>query len=83
MNNIAQNEVVKILLDIQSDWEDGVEYESFNVAINAIKKQIPRKPLEEFNGIQSIKMCLCGGEIYNYPSSFKYCPYCGQKIDWD
>ena len=65
MNNIAQNEVVKLLLDIQSDWEDGVEYESFNVALNAIKKQIPRKPLVEFNGIQSIKMCLCGGEIYN------------------
>ena len=83
MNDIALGEVVKILMDIQSDWEDGVEYESSNVAMNAIKKQIPMKPLKEFNGIQSLKMCLCGGEIYNYPSSFNYCPYCGQKLDWD
>ena len=83
MNNIAQNEVIEILMDIQSDWEDGVEYEAFNVALTAVEKQIPRKPLKEFNGIQILKMCLCGGEAYSYPSSFNYCPYCGQKIDWE
>lgn len=74
---------IEILMDIQSDWEDGVEYEAFDLAIEALEKQIPRKPLEEFNGVQSLKICLCGGEIYSYPSSFSYCPYCGQKIDWN
>lgn len=81
MNKIDLGKSIEILMEIQSDWEDGVEYESFNIAINSVEKQIPRKPLREFNGIQNLKMCLCGGEIYSYPSSFNYCPYCGQKID--
>lgn len=80
MKNIQS---IEILMDVQSDWEDGVEYEAFNAAISAIKKQIPRKPYTDFNGIQRLKECLCGGDIYNYPSSFQYCPYCGQRIDWE
>lgn len=30
---------IEILMDIQSDWEDGEEYESFDLAIEALEKQ--------------------------------------------
>ncbi len=32
-------DAIEILMDIQSDWEDGEEYETFNLAIKALEKQ--------------------------------------------
>ncbi len=52
-------------------------------ALEALDKQIPKKPNRFFNGIESLKICGCGGDAYGYPSVFNYCPYCGQAIDWE
>lgn len=72
----------KLLMDIQSDWEDGEEYESFNIALQAIEKEIPDRPYWlQYNINPKIGnwnhgiACICE---YNSP----YCSYCGKKLDW-
>ena len=78
---------VEILMDIQSDWEDGEEYEAFDLAIEALEKQIPKKysvtEYETFNGgrlgVGYVIICsICKNPVHD----FEFCPHCGQKIDW-
>lgn len=58
--------------DTQSDFIDEIE-----LAISALEKQIPKKPVKKERGrIQ----CVNG---HNQPvQHYKYCPFCGQLIDW-
>lgn len=75
---MKNKESLKILMDIQSDWENGVEYEALNVAINAIKKQISKKPIKDNTNFQK---CIVCDELVNSDMHY-YCPVCGNKIDW-
>ena len=64
--------------------------EALDVAIQALEKQIPKKPIKKERS--GIVYCVCGNFIgYKPPINralengkipFKYCPNCGQKIDW-
>ncbi len=80
MNDIEK--AIEILMDIQSDWEDGEEYEAFNTALKALEKQIPEKPYYLNYGGCNVGnwnhgiACICD---YKAP----YCRYCGQKLDWE
>lgn len=47
----------------------------FDRAIGALEKQIPQN-CKRIGGTQL--KCVCGAVIRLH----KYCPYCGQKIDW-
>lgn len=47
-----------------------------------LKKQIPKKPISiTISGISRYKsgVCKCGTAIV---MAYKYCPSCGQAIDW-
>ena len=46
-------------------------------AVNALEKQIPRKPLL-VNGRFECPSCHGNGRALNY-----YCDMCGQKLDWE
>lgn len=72
---------IEILMDIQSDWEDGVEYEAFNIAIDSVDKQIPRRTTSHMLGDYStIHYCeRCDSTVSKQE---KYCKICGQKLDW-
>lgn len=55
-------------------------------AIKALKKQIPKKPVETeaafpYNIFTGQKCANCGNPIIGN-KIYKYCPECGQKIDW-
>lgn len=63
--------------------------ESIDIAIQALEKQIPKKvKIEQW----IYTKCDCGFEFskhhgdgyYSIPieNKTKYCPYCGQKLDW-
>ena len=67
----------------------GQQKEAFNMAINALEKQIPKKvKIEQW----IYTKCDCGYEFskhrgdgyYSIPleNKTKYCPNCGQKLDW-
>ena len=58
----------------------GEHIKSIEIAINALEKQIPKKPM--FNGTNWYR-CVNGCEIHK--KQFEkdwYCPNCGQKLDW-
>lgn len=51
--------------------------EAFQTAINALEKQITKKPTKD-KYVPELDFCpMCGTEVTNC----NYCPLCGQKID--
>jgi hypothetical protein len=59
------------------------------VAIEALEKQIPKKPDLEADGyadgqlVYDTWICPCCGEYYEVDyDDYDYCPNCGQAIDW-
>ena len=64
--------------DLSSKYKNGLR-----MAINALKKQIPKKPHKNFEKFSGV-WCSCGkylgkGYFVDKPS---YCMDCGQKLDW-
>ena len=55
-------------------------YEAMEIAINAIEKQIPKKPKEkDCIGFNTLACPGCEMALYLYEP---YCDNCGQAIDW-
>ena len=60
---------------------------AIRMAIVALNKQIPVRPIEFFTGDEWVCKCLkCGGETYTprevEVECIQYCGWCGQKFDW-
>lgn len=54
--------------------------EAFQMAINALEKQIPKKPsIINKIGFMQKKCASCGSEYL--PFDGKYCPECGQRLE--
>ena len=60
--------------------------EARDMAINAFEKQIPKKPMISYDERVKENWCSCGvcafGLGWKRTIHYKYCPDCGQKIDW-
>lgn len=62
----------------------------YNTAIEALEKQLPKKPNFEGDGyapdgtfVYDTWKCPNCGECYEVDyDDYDYCPKCGQKIDW-
>ena len=59
------------------------EYKMAQVAINALEKQIPKKPIERISllGLDKGGKCPTCNKHINACRYWMYCE-CGQKIDW-
>ena len=67
--------------------------EAFLIAINALEKQIPKKPIFDFNSSDTLSRfhCACGKIIWVHHDigtmdnndAPKYCSKCGLKFDWN
>ena len=59
------------------------EYKMAQVAINALEKQIPKKPIERISllGLDKGGKCPTCNKHINTCRYWMYCD-CGQKIDW-
>lgn len=67
------------------------KYEAYSMAIQALEKQIPKKPIRH-TAWEDFKCPACGStEIrpydteyreYDKDCKFEYCSDCGQKLDW-
>ena len=58
----------------------GEQKEAFSVVINALEKQIPKKPKErDYMGFNTLVCPVCKETLYLYEP---YCDNCGQKLDW-
>ena len=64
--------------------------DGMGIAIQALEKQIPKKPTYEGDGyapdgtfVLDEWLCPCCGSRYEVDyDDYDYCPNCGQKIDW-
>ena len=85
-NQEAINDLKVILSEI-TECEESICYitdidaELLRLAIKALEKQIPKKPVY---GAANIKCPNCGATLLYYFHSFKidYCDECGQRLDW-
>ena len=73
---------LKVILSEITECEESICYvtdidaEPLRLAIKALEKQIPKKPIINKRKIQ----CVNG---HNQPvQHYKYCPMCGQLMDW-
>lgn len=66
----------------------GEHIKSIEIAIQALEKQIPKKPIikhintsEEATEIE-YTCSVCGTNFVELTSCMEWCPYCGNKIYW-
>ena len=60
----------------KADEQEEYTIKAYNVAINALKKQIPKKLKED----GWLYCPICGRDVLM--DRFDYCPDCGQALDW-
>ena len=59
--------------------------EEIKMAINALEKQVPKRPIEDCYYDEPSVCPNCGGNVINQCDNdyqFQCCHYCGQKLDW-
>ena len=61
----------------QKDLYDAEFESALALAIEALEKQIPKKPYWEYGG------CHCKSGGLDVLSDEHFCPLCGQAIDWE
>ena len=60
------------------------KFAALNMAVGAIDKQIPRKPIGGFDFANNeYKICCeCSAIVQDGEWRANYCPDCGQALDW-
>lgn len=68
--------------NIDMPFGSNISREASELAIQALEKQIPKKPIYIANlGYAALWLCpVCERRIVR--SDLKYCHQCGQKLDW-
>lgn len=68
----------KVFCPKQDNSQLEEDIDIYETAIEALEKQLPKKPVLKRNAYGGISVCqICGASDYG-----KYCRQCGQKIDW-
>lgn len=67
------------------EWNYPMDYSvAFETAIEALEKQIPKKPIVEKDKVMFGIICgncpVCGSAVYSTANLF--CNHCGQALDW-
>ena len=93
---MTENEAIELIekdlklhsKDLSSKYKNGLR-----MAIQALEKQIPKKPIFDFNSSDTLSKfhCDCGKIIWVHHDigtmdnndAPNYCDNCGQKLDWD
>ena len=64
------------------EWNYPMDYSvAFEVAIEALEKQIPKKPHKNYRRL-NVKWCECGCYLGELKNEQNYCKKCGQALDW-
>ena len=91
---MTENEAVEAMqfdLKIGGEIHSQVLRDAVDVAIQALEKQIPKKPTYEGDGyvpdgtlVYDTWICPCCDKRYEVDyDDYDYCPNCGQKLDLD
>lgn len=76
-------ETIKIAI-ADVEWNYPLDYAAaFEVAIEALEKQIPYKLAPKRSKGCEVPVCgKCGGIMDLMQGELNYCPNCGQDLDW-
>lgn len=81
---MTHEEAIKGLKNLFSEYELDLPYtdslEILHLSIEAIEKQIPKKPDDYYEDSLDDECAVCGTIIFERD---RYCPRCGQAIDWE
>ena len=88
--NEAIRELKERIVFIKNHYPECEDYkQALEIAINALEKQIPKKPNLEGDGyadghlVYDTWICPCCEKYYEVDyDDYDYCPNCGQAIDW-
>ena len=58
-------------------------FEAFRKAIEALDKQILKKPIEKYTDYDGTEAGLCPFCNEGVDEEMNFCSYCGQAIDWE
>ena len=77
------NEAIQKIKRVKGLYAYESDYEALDMAIDALEKQVPMKPLQQEMDIDGRAITPCGfcGEELPHNSLYDFCPYCGQAID--
>ena len=77
------NEAIQKIKRVKGLYAYESDYEALDMAIAALEKQVPMKPLPQEMDIDGRAITPCGfcGEELPHNSLDDFCPYCGQAID--
>lgn len=89
---MTENEAIELFKTINFNAGEVKDYEeALEIGIEALKKQIPKKPIRH-TAWEDFKCPACGStEIraydteyreYDKDCKFEYCSDCGQRLDW-
>ena len=84
MNAQEVIDIMKIAI-AEVEWNYPLDYAiAFEEAIEALEKQIPKKPVGDLNSVPHYRCVACGNGVKTYENSivYPYCHHCGQKLDW-
>ena len=58
--------------------------ETIDLAIEALEKQIPKKPTGDLHSVPHYRCSVCKSGVKQYDDSITYpfCHHCGQALDW-
>lgn len=72
--------IEEAIIDIRENIQPIIGGKSLDIAISAIKKQIPKKvEVTKYDIGGNNYFCSCGNKLRN---SSEYCDKCGCKLDW-
>ena len=88
---MTESEAIKVLNMIVT--HEPLSTMAKEMSIKALEKQIPKKPIFDFNSSDTLSKfhCDCGKIIWVHHDIvtmdnndlLNYCDNCGQKLDWD
>ena len=66
------------------EWSYPIDYaEAIEVAVEALEKQIPKKPIKSDREIRYCEVFKCPNCSFEFSGRVsKYCYRCGQALDW-
>lgn len=82
MKKMTEQQAINVMGKYTDITLSKVVIEAHNMAIEALEKQIPKKPVT-YTGTNRADCPQCGNTVRGIKEPFgKYCSNCGQHIDW-
>ena len=79
---MTYEEAIKLLNSVSIYHIDKYTTYAIDLAIEALDKQILKKPIEKYTDYDGTEAGLCPFCNEDVDEKMNFCSYCGQAIDW-